>query len=78
VTGKQQVGKLWAQYMSRNLTTEPHDFVADGDKVAVLTTVELGEQIESADVLTYNGDGILVAFDTLGDEAVPNRVFARS
>jgi ketosteroid isomerase-like protein len=78
-TGKQQVGKLWAEYMSKNLTTEPHDFIADGDKVVVLTTVELeGEQIENADVLTYNGDGMLVAFDTLGDEALPNRVFARS
>ena len=30
------------------------------------------------DSITYNGDGMLVAFDTLGDEAVPNRVFARS
>ncbi len=32
---------------------------------------------DGRDVLTYNGDGMLVAFDTLGDEAVPNRVFAR-
>jgi ketosteroid isomerase-like protein len=26
---------------------------------------------------TYNGAGKLVAFDTLADEAVPNRVFAK-
>lgn len=77
--GKQAVGELWAQFGSKDFRTEPHDFIADGDKVVVLTTVQLeGEQIENADVLTYNGDGMLVAFDTLGDEALPNRVFARS
>jgi hypothetical protein len=30
-----------------------------------------------ADVLTYKGAGKHVAFDTLADEAVPNRVFAK-
>jgi uncharacterized protein len=77
-TGKQAVGELWAKFMSKDFRTEPHDFVADGDKVVVLTTVHLdGESIEDADVLTYNGAGKLVAFDTLADEAVPNRVFAK-
>jgi len=28
-------------------------------------------------VLTFNGDGKLVAFDTLADETAPNRVFAK-
>ena len=46
-TGKQQVGKLSAEHMGKNVTTEPHDFIADGDKVVVLTTVELeGEHPE--------------------------------
>ena len=63
---------------SKGFSTKPHDFIAEGDKVVVLTTVELdGETDESADVLTYNGDGRLVAFDTLSDETVPNRVFAK-
>jgi ketosteroid isomerase-like protein len=76
--GKQAVGELWGKFMSRDFRTEPHDFVADGEKVVVLTTVHLdGEAVESADVLTYNGDGKLIAFDTLGDETVMNRVFAR-
>ncbi len=76
--GKQEVGELWGKFMSKDFSTEPHDFVADGDKVIVLTTVQLdGETIESADVLDYNGDGKLVAFDTLADETVPNRVFAK-
>jgi hypothetical protein len=43
----------------------------------VLTTNHLeGETIESADVLTYNGNGKLVRFDTLADETVTDRVFA--
>ena len=76
--GKQEVGELWGKFMAEDFRTEPHDFVAEGDKVVVLTTVQLaGETIESADVLTYNGDGNLVAFDTLADETVPNRVFAK-
>jgi hypothetical protein len=64
--------------MSKDFSTEPHDFVADGDKVVVLTTVHLdGETVEGADVLTYNADGKLVAFDTLSDETVPNRALAK-
>jgi hypothetical protein len=64
--------------MSKGFRSRPHDFVAEGDKVVVLTTVELeGETAESADVLTYNGDGRLVAFETLGDAALADRVFAK-
>jgi ketosteroid isomerase-like protein len=76
--GKQEVGELWGQFASKQFSTAPHDFVADGDKVVVLTTVTLdGETAESADVLTYNGDGKLVAFDTLADATIGNRVFPR-
>jgi len=75
--GKESVGELWGKFLSEGFTTEPHDFIADGDKVVVLTTVRLGgETVEGADVLTYNAEGKLVAFDTLADETVPNRVFA--
>jgi ketosteroid isomerase-like protein len=75
--GKQAVGELWGQFLSKGFRTAPHDFIADGDKVIVLTTAHLdGVAVENADVLTYNGNGKLVAFDTLGDETVPNRVFA--
>jgi ketosteroid isomerase-like protein len=77
-TGKQAVGELWGKLASKSFSTHPHDFIAEGDKVIVLATVELeGETVENADVLTYNSDGKLVAFDTLGDETVPNRVFAK-
>ena len=75
--GRQAVGELWAKFASKEFRTEPHDFVADGNKVIVLTTVHLdGETAEDADVLTYDGDGKLVAFDSLGDPAVANRVYA--
>jgi ketosteroid isomerase-like protein len=76
--GKQAVGELWGRFMSKDFRSEPHDWIAEGDKVVVLTTVHLeGEVDESADILTYNGNGKLVAFDTLADERVANRVFAR-
>jgi ketosteroid isomerase-like protein len=76
--GKEEVAGLWAKLGEKGLKTEPHDFVADGDKVVVLTKVTLdGESDEAADVLTYNGEGKLVAFVQLGDPAIANRVFPR-
>lgn len=75
--GKQAVGELWGKFMATDFRSEPHDYVADGDKVVVLTTVSLaGETVEGADVLTYNGEGKLVEFETLADATVANRVFA--
>ena len=75
---KKAVGKLWGEFMSKDFRSSPHDFIAEGDKVVVLTSVELeGEKVESADVLTYNGDAKLVAFETLGDATVADRVFAK-
>ena len=76
--GKQEVGEMWGKLGTKEFRSEPHDFIAEGDKVVVLTTVTMeGETDESADVLTYNADGQLVAFDTLVDETVSNRVFAK-
>jgi ketosteroid isomerase-like protein len=76
--GKQAVGELWGKLAGKQFSVQPHDFIAEGDKVVVLTTNQLeGETIETADVLTYNGNGKLVKFDTLADETVADRVFAR-
>jgi uncharacterized protein len=76
--GKQAVGELWGQFSSKRFSTEPHDFIAEGDTVVVLTTAKLdGETVESADVLTYNDGGKLVAFDTLADATATNRVYPR-
>jgi uncharacterized protein len=76
--GKQAVGELWGQFLSKSFSTEPHDFIAEGDTVVVLTTATLdGDTVEGADVLTYNDGGKLVAFDTLADATTPNRVYPR-
>jgi uncharacterized protein len=75
--GKQEIAGLWAKLAEKGLRSEPHDFIADGDKVVVLTKVTLaGESDEDADVLTYNAQGKLIAFDSLGDPSIANRVFA--
>jgi uncharacterized protein len=77
--GKQAVGELWGKLASKEFRSEPHDFIADGGRVVVLTTVHIeGETVEAADVLTYSADGRLVAFEQLCDATVANRVFAIS
>jgi ketosteroid isomerase-like protein len=76
--GKQEIGELWGRLAGQTFSTAPHDFIAEGDKVVVLTTVTLdGESSENADVLSYNADGKLIAFDSLGDPTVANRVFPK-
>lgn len=77
-TGKEEVAGLWAKLGEKGLKTEPHDFVAEGDKVVVLTTVTLdGQSSEAADILTYDGEGKLVAFEQVGDPTVANSLFPR-
>ena len=76
--GKQEVGELWGQLAGKSFSSQPHDFIADGDKVVALCTVTLeGETDESADILTYNAEGKLIAFDTLADPSAGNRVFPK-
>jgi uncharacterized protein len=76
--GKEEIGGLWARFAEKGVKTEPHDFIADGDKVVVLTTAGIdGESSEAADVLTFNGEGKLVGFEQIGDPAIGNRAFAR-
>lgn len=76
--GKEEIGGLWAKFAEKGLKTEPHDFIADGDKVVVLTTADMGgESGEAADVLTFNAEGRLIGFEQIGDPAIGNRVFAR-
>ena len=76
--GKEEVAKLWAKLGEKGLKTEPHDFIADGDKVVVLTKVTLdGETEEAADVLTYNAEGRLIAFEQIGDPSIANSAFPR-
>lgn len=76
--GKPAVGELWGALMTNGFSSQTNEFIADGNKVVVLATVTMdGESVENADILTYNDGGKLVAFDSLGDEALANRLFAR-
>lgn len=76
--GKEEIAGLWARFAEKGVSTEPHDFVADGDKVVVLTSAGIdGESTEAADVLTFNEEGKLIGFEQIGDPAIGNRVFAR-
>ena len=75
--GKQEVGGLWGKLIGGGFRIEPQEFIADGDKVIVRTVGSLGEEaIENVDVLTYDGAGKLVKFDTFGDPKAANRAFA--
>ena len=50
--GKQEVGEMWGKLATKEFRSEPHDYIAEGDKVVVLATVTMeGETDESADVL---------------------------
>jgi ketosteroid isomerase-like protein len=76
--GKEAIGGLWAKVAEKGLETKPHEFIADRDKVVVLTTVTIdGQSEEAADILTYNEEGKLIAFDSLGDSAAFDRAFPR-
>lgn len=77
-SGKEEVAGLWVKLGEKGLKTEPHDFVADGDKVVVLTTVTLdGQTNEVADILSYDAEGKLIAFDQLGDPSLVNSLYPR-
>ena len=44
----------------------------------VLVTGRIGgQEVETADILTYNDEGKLVQFDSLSDEAVANAAYPR-
>ncbi|SEM21484.1 nuclear transport factor 2 family protein [Rhodococcus maanshanensis] len=73
--GKVEVGGLWAKLAEKSLTTTPQHFLADEERVVVLTQVSAGgESWDSADVLTYR-DGKVVKIQTAGDTAKFEKVF---
>lgn len=77
-TGKQEIGELWGKLAEGGFSVKATEFIADGDKVVVLTTAEMqGEKVDTADICTYNDEGKMTAFDSLSDETVANRIYAR-
>jgi ketosteroid isomerase-like protein len=76
--GKDDVGGFWMKLLEKGFTTQPQEFLAEGNKVIVLSEIELnGEKARSADVLTYDDAGKLVRFESTGGEELLDRAFPR-
>jgi ketosteroid isomerase-like protein len=77
-TGKEEIGGLWAQLAGKGFSVAPKEFLADGDRVVVLTTDTLaGESADSVDVLRFSSEGMLVSFETFGDASIVDRAFPK-
>jgi ketosteroid isomerase-like protein len=76
--GKEDVGALWMKLVEKGFKTTPEEFIADGDKVVVLTEIELDKETSrSLDLLSFDPDGKLIRFESFGEEAMLNRAFPR-
>jgi ketosteroid isomerase-like protein len=76
--GKDEVGGLWMKLLEKGFRTTPREFIAEGDKVVAICDTNLGqEQAASVNLLTYDGDGKLIRFETYGGEELLNRTFPR-
>jgi uncharacterized protein len=76
--GKQEVGGFWAQLGEKSFQTNTREFIAEGDKVIVLTTRSVGgDQRDGVDVLTYDDGGQLVKFEAFGGEDLLDKTFPR-
>jgi uncharacterized protein len=76
--GKEAVGQVWAQVGAKGFQSEPKKFLAEDDKVVVLRSNTIdGEQGDGADVLSYSAEGLLIRFETYGNEAAFDRAFPK-
>ena len=76
--GKDEVGTLWMKFLEKGFRTTPTEFLADGDKVVVMTETSLdGEQARTVDVLSYDEEGKLIRFESFGGEAQLDHAFPR-
>jgi uncharacterized protein len=76
--GKDEVGGLWMKLLEKGFRTTPREFIAEGDKVVAICDTNLGQgQAASVNLLTYDGDGKLIRFETYGGEELLNRTFPR-
>lgn len=74
--GKEEVLGFWGKLMKKGFRTNPTDFIADGHRVVVLTSVDLGgESRDVADILTYDDSGQLVRFQSFGGEDLLDQAF---
>jgi uncharacterized protein len=76
--GKDETLGFWAQLPAIGFRTEPSEFLADGNRVVVLSTISAGEESRDvADVLTYDADGKLARFQSFGGEDLLDKVFPK-
>lgn len=73
--GKHEVLGFFGVLASKSFQTDPQHFVADGDRVVVLTnTWADGQGSQQADVLTF-ADGKVAHFISFGDTALGERIW---
>lgn len=76
--GKDEVGGLWMKLLEKGFRSTPKEFIAEGDKVVAICDISLGgEQAGSVNVLSYDGEGKLIRFQTYGGDELLNRTFPR-
>ena len=76
--GKEEVGGFWMNLLEKGFKNTPREFIAEGNKVVAIGDVELdGEHVESADLLTFDEEGRLARFETIGSYELMDRAFAR-
>ncbi|HEV7207596.1 MAG TPA: nuclear transport factor 2 family protein [Mycobacteriales bacterium] len=73
--GKAEVGGFFMKLGEKSFKTEPEHFLADDERVVVLTrTTADGQSADQADVLTLR-DGKIVKFQSAGDTALEERIW---
>ncbi|MDQ6649456.1 MAG: nuclear transport factor 2 family protein [Actinomycetota bacterium] len=73
--GKEEIGGFFMKLAGKSFTTEPEHFLADDERVVVLTkTTADGQSSDQADVLTFR-EGKIVKFQSAGDTALEERIW---
>jgi uncharacterized protein len=73
--GKDEVIGFWVQLAGKSFSSTPQYFLADDERVVVLTNVSAdGQSSDSVDVLTFR-DGKVVKFQIAGDTALQERIW---
>jgi uncharacterized protein len=73
--GKNEVIGFWMRLPEKGFTTKPEHFLADDERVVVLTnTTADGQSSDSVDVLTFR-DGKLAKFQTSSDTALQEKIW---
>jgi ketosteroid isomerase-like protein len=73
--GKDEVIGFWIKLAEKSFSTNPEHFLADDERVVVLSNVTAdGQSSDSVDVLTFR-DGKVVKFQTAGDTALQEKIW---